>query len=122
MTDTMDHTTTTTKECPSSSDKEPAWLVRERAIAALKEVFDPEIPMNIYDLGLIYKVDTTQDLVKVEMTLTTPMCPVAGQMPVWVKEAIEKTTGVPTEVELVWDPPWDWNKLPDHVKLELGIL
>jgi len=70
---------------------------------------------------LIYGIDVEDDSIKVRMTLTTPMCPVADLMPQWVKTAVEGATGLPTEVEMVWEPMWDFNSLPDHVKLELGI-
>ncbi|WP_066770856.1 SUF system Fe-S cluster assembly protein [Sphingobium sp. CCH11-B1] len=91
---------------------------------ALKEIFDPEIPVNIYDLGLIYGVDVTDDgHAVVTMTLTTPHCPVAESMPAEVELRVGAVPGVgDVEVNLVWDPPWDPQKMSDEAKLELGML
>lgn len=93
-------------------------------IDALKTVYDPEIPVNIFDLGLIYKVDVKDNRdVEVEMTLTAPGCPVAGEMPGWVQKAVADVEGVgDVTVNLVFDPPWDWSKMSDEAKLELGML
>jgi FeS assembly SUF system protein len=103
---------------------EPGGDVYEGVIAALKEIFDPEIPVNIYDLGLIYGVDVTGDgHVVVTMTLTTPHCPVAESMPGEVELRVGAVPGVGSaEVNLVWDPPWDPQKMSDEAKLELGML
>ncbi len=92
-------------------------------IAALKSVYDPEIPVDIYELGLIYKVDVSDDRdVLVEMTLTAPGCPVAGEMPGWVKDAVEKVEGVRSgAVNLVFDPPWDPSRMSDEAKLQLNM-
>ena len=92
-------------------------------IAALKSVFDPEIPVDIYELGLIYKVDLSDDRdVIVEMTLTAPGCPVAGEMPIWVEEAVKKVEGVKSaRAELTFDPPWDPSKMSDEAKLALNM-
>ena len=92
-------------------------------IEALKTVFDPEIPVDIYELGLIYKVDLSDDRdVVVEMTLTAPGCPVAGEMPIWVEEAIRKVEGVRSaRAELTFDPPWDASKMSDEAKLALNM-
>ena len=92
-------------------------------IEALKSVFDPEIPVDIYELGLIYKVDLSDDRdVVVEMTLTAPGCPVAGEMPIWVEEAVKKVEGVRSaRVELTFDPPWDPSKMSDEAKLALNM-
>ncbi|MDP3370048.1 MAG: SUF system Fe-S cluster assembly protein [Brevundimonas sp.] len=92
-------------------------------IAALKSVFDPEIPVDIYELGLIYKVDLSEDRdVVVEMTLTAPGCPVAGEMPIWVEEAVKKVEGVRSaRAELTFDPPWDPSKMSDEAKLALNM-
>ena len=96
----------------------------ENVIAELKTVFDPEIPVNIYELGLIYRIDVQPDgFVEIDMTLTTPMCPVAQTFPLTVQERImqvPKVTGV--KVELVWDPPWTKERLPEAVRLSLGLL
>ena len=103
---------------------EPGGDVYEGVIAALKEIFDPEIPVNIYDLGLIYGVDVGDDgHVAVTMTLTTPHCPVAESMPGEVELRVSAVPGVrDAEVNLVWDPPWDMAKMSDEAKLELGML
>lgn len=103
---------------------EPGGDVYEGVIAALKEIFDPEIPVNINDLGLIYGVDVGDDgHVAVTMTLTTPHCPVAESMPGEVELRVSAVPGVrDAEVNLVWDPPWDMAKMSDEAKLELGML
>ena len=95
----------------------------EQLIAKLKTVFDPEIPVDIYELGLIYRVDVSDDReVMVEMTLTAPGCPVAGEMPMWVKDAIESIAEVKScSVDLVFDPPWDASKMSDEAKLQLNM-
>jgi FeS assembly SUF system protein len=92
-------------------------------IAAMKTVFDPEIPVDIYELGLIYKVDVSDDRdVVVEMTLTAPGCPVAGEMPDWVKDAVLKVEGVRScVVNLVFDPAWDPSRMSDEAKLQLNM-
>lgn len=93
-------------------------------IAALRTVHDPEIPVNIYDLGLIYRIEPRNDgLVEIDMTLTAPGCPVAGEMLSWVEKAVIEVGGVETvAVRLVFDPPWDSSRMTDDVKLELGLL
>jgi FeS assembly SUF system protein len=103
---------------------EPGSSVYDGIIDALKEIFDPEIPVNIYDLGLIYGVDVTEDgHAVVTMTLTTPHCPVAESMPAEVELRVGAVPGVgDVEVNLVWDPPWDPQKMSDEAKLELGML
>ncbi len=92
-------------------------------IEALKSVFDPEIPVDIYELGLIYKVDLSDDRdVLVEMTLTAPGCPVAGEMPGWVEDAVRKVEGVKSaKADLVFDPPWDPSRMSDEAKLQLNM-
>jgi FeS assembly SUF system protein len=102
----------------------PGGDLYEAVIAALKEIFDPEIPVNIYDLGLIYAVDVGDDGgVVVIMTLTTPHCPVAESMPGEVELRVCAVPGVrDAEVNLVWDPPWDPAKMSDEARLELGML
>ncbi len=96
----------------------------EQVVDALKDIYDPEIPVNIYDLGLVYGVDVTDGgAVAVTMTLTTPNCPVAESMPGEVELRVGSVPGVSTaEVNLVWDPPWDPGKMSDEAKLELGML
>ena len=106
------------------SGEEPGGELYEAGITALKEIYDPEIPVNIYDLGLIYGVEITPDNhAKVTMTLTTPHCPVAETMPAEVELRVGSVPGVGTvDVNLVWDPPWDPGKMSDEAKLELGML
>ena len=93
-------------------------------IEAMKSVYDPEIPVNIYDLGLIYTIEINdQGEVRVLMSLTAPGCPVAGEMPGWVAEAIEPLEGVKhVDVELVWSPPWGMDMMSDEARLELGFM
>ena len=92
-------------------------------IAALKTVYDPEIPADIYELGLIYKVDVDDDRnVIVTMTLTAPGCPVAGEMPIWVENAVNAVPGVAgTKVNIVFDPPWDQSRMSDEARLAVGM-
>ncbi|TCD06630.1 SUF system Fe-S cluster assembly protein [Erythrobacteraceae bacterium CFH 75059] len=103
---------------------EPGGALYEQVVAALKEIYDPEIPVNIYDLGLIYGVDASDDGdVVVTMTLTTPHCPVAESMPAEVELRAASVPGVrDAQVKLVWDPPWGPDKMSDEARLELGML
>ena len=99
--------------------------LRKRVIEALRAVFDPEIPLNIYDLGLIYDLDIDEPVgrVHVRMTLTTPACPVAQTFPCTVECAVREVPGVrDVAVELVWDPPWSRDSMSEAAKLELGLL
>ncbi len=98
--------------------------ITDDLVAAFKTVFDPEIPVDIYELGLIYKVDINDDRhVDVDMTLTAPGCPVAGEMPGWVEDAIAKVDGVKSaKVSIVFDPPWSPARMSDEAKLELNML
>lgn len=102
----------------------PGGEIYEAVIAALKEIYDPEIPVNIYDLGLIYGVEVDDEAgVVVTMTLTTPHCPVAETMPGEVELRAASVPGVrDAEVNLVWDPPWGPDKMTDEARLELGML
>ncbi len=110
-------------EPPKLADGEPGGDLYENVIAALKEIYDPEIPVNIYDLGLIYGVEVDEGHVSVNMTLTTPNCPVAESMPMEVEMRVGAVPGVGVaEVNLVWDPAWDPSKMTDEAKLELGML
>ena len=92
-------------------------------VAALKTVHDPEIPADIYELGLIYKVEIDDDRnVTIDMTLTAPGCPVAGEMPIWVENAVNAVAGVAgTKVKLTFDPPWDQTRMSDEAKLAVGM-
>ena len=98
-------------------------LLTDQLIEKLKTVFDPEIPVDIYELGLIYKVDVSDDkAVAIDMTLTAPGCPVAGDMPGWVRDAVLQIDGVTEcQVNLVFDPPWDPSLMSDEAKLELNM-
>ena len=93
-------------------------------IEALKNVYDPEIPVNIYDIGLIYKIEILNDgVVNIQMTLTSPNCPVAETLPDKVRDAIEKIDDVKkVNVELVFDPPWNPDMMSEEAKLELGMM
>jgi FeS assembly SUF system protein len=92
-------------------------------VAALKTVYDPEIPADIYELGLIYKVEIDDDRnVAIDMTLTAPGCPVAGEMPIWVENAVNAVPGVAeTKVKIVFDPPWDQSRMSDEARLAVGM-
>ncbi|NNL07026.1 MAG: DUF59 domain-containing protein [Gammaproteobacteria bacterium] len=97
--------------------------LHDRIVAVLRSIYDPELPVNIYDLGLIYTIEIRERHVDVVMTLTSPNCPVAGSMPGQVECAIKALDEVDDVcVELTWDPPWDSGKLSDEVKLTLGLL
>ncbi|HEY9218629.1 MAG TPA: SUF system Fe-S cluster assembly protein [Phenylobacterium sp.] len=95
----------------------------DELIEKLKTVFDPEIPVDIYELGLIYKVDVSDDKdVAIDMTLTAPGCPVAGEMPEWVRDAVQSIEGIRNvTVDLVFDPPWDPSRMSDEAKLQLNM-
>ena len=97
--------------------------IREKIIKEIKKIYDPEIPVNIYDLGLIYEVKVEKDNnVKVKMTLTTPNCPVAESLPKEVKDSIMQVKEVnDVDLELVWDPPWDKSMMSEAAKLELNL-
>ena len=92
-------------------------------VLALKSVYDPEIPADIYELGLIYKIDIEDDRsVAIEMTLTAPGCPVAGEMPVWVENAVSAVPGVKScSVNLTFDPPWEQSRMSDEARLALNM-
>lgn len=105
---------------PSSIDH-PLY---DQIVAACRTVYDPEIPVNIYELGLIYTIDIdAENAVRIIMTLTAPGCPVAGEMPGWVADAIEPIAGVKqVDVELTWEPPWGMEMMSDEARLELGFM
>ena len=105
------------------SPGEPGGDVYEAVIETLKGIYDPEIPVNIYDLGLIYGVEVNDGHAIITMTLTTPHCPVAESMPGEIELQVGGVPGVGhAEVNLVWDPPWDPGKMSDEAKLEMGML
>jgi len=96
----------------------------EQIVEACRTVYDPEIPVNIYELGLIYTVEINdQNEVRIIMTLTAPGCPVAGDMPGWVADAVEPIAGVKqVDVDLTWEPPWGMEMMSDEARLELGFM
>ena len=100
-----------------------AVVSEEIVLDALRTVYDPEIPVNIYDLGLIYTCNIdARGNIKIEMTLTAPGCPVAGQMPGWVAEAVSAVPGTgEVEVEITWDPPWTMDRMTEDAKMALGM-
>ena len=96
--------------------------LKEKIIEEIKKIYDPEIPVNIYELGLIYNVSVKDKNVSVKMTLTTPNCPVAESLPKEVKDSIMNVEGVEkVDLDLVWDPPWDKSMMSEAAKLELNI-
>ena len=109
---------------PTAIPQEELNRITDALIAAFKTVYDPEIPVDIYELGLIYKVDIDDDRkVDVDMTLTAPGCPVAGDMPGWVETAARTVEGVTdVEVRLTFDPPWDPSRMSDEARLALNML
>ena len=110
-------------EKPSALPEEEIERMTADIIAALKTVYDPEIPSDIYELGLIYRIDIEDDRsVGVEMTLTSPGCPVAAEMPGWVQNAVNTVAGVrETKVNLVFDPPWHQGRMSDEARLALNM-
>ena len=105
---------------PSSTDH-PLY---EAIVEACRSVYDPEIPVNIYELGLIYTIEINdQNEVHIVMSLTAPGCPVAGEMPGWVADAVEPLPGVKqVDVDLTWEPPWGMEMMSDEARLELGFM
>ena len=96
--------------------------LKEKVIAEIKKIYDPEIPVNKYELGLIYNININNSEVKVKMTLTTPNCPVAESLPKEVKDSILEIDGVSkVDLDLVWDPPWDKSMMSEAAKLELNL-
>jgi FeS assembly SUF system protein len=108
---------------PSSLLPDEFEQLRGDLVAALKTVYDPEIPVDIYELGLIYKIDVDDDRnIEIELTLTAPGCPVAGEMPGWVENAVGAVPGVgQVKVNLVFDPPWDMSRMSDEARLALNM-
>jgi FeS assembly SUF system protein len=109
---------------PSAIPQAELDQITDELIQELKKVYDPEIPVDIYELGLIYKVDINDDRhVDIEMTLTAPACPVAGEMPGWVEDAARRVEGVKSaKASLVFDPPWDPSRMSDEARLALNML
>ena len=96
--------------------------LKDKVIAEIKKIYDPEIPVNIYELGLIYQIDISHDNVKIKMTLTTPNCPVAESLPKEVKDSVLEIDGVShVDLDLVWDPPWNKSMMSEAAKLELNL-
>jgi FeS assembly SUF system protein len=112
-----------TAEKPSAIPSDEMARLTDEIVAALKTVYDPEIPADIYELGLIYKVDVDDDrLVSIDMTLTTPNCPSAAELPNQVENAVSGVTGVrEAKVNIVWDPPWDPSRMSDEARTVLDM-
>lgn len=128
MTDDSNATEQTVKvdetTAPGDANLSPALQVRDRIIAVLKTVYDPEIPVDIYELGLVYGVEVTDEgEAHITMTLTTPMCPVAETLPVEVEDKTRNVLGVTdVSLDLVWDPPWSVDMMSDAARLELNMM
>ena len=122
MTDTIE-AKISNMETHSALPPEETERLGGEIVAALKTVFDPEIPADIYELGLIYKVDIDDDrMVKIDMTLTTPNCPSAAELPAQVENAVAGVPGVrEAKVTIVWDPPWDPSRMSDEARTELNM-
>jgi len=107
----------------SALSREELDQMTDAIVAALKTVYDPEIPTDIYELGLIYRVDISDErLITIDMTLTAPGCPVAGEMPTWVEDAVRGVPGVmDAKVNLVFDPPWDMSRMSDEARLAINM-
>ena len=119
----MDDTGDIIEETASALSQEELDRLTDQLIEMFKTVFDPEIPVDIYELGLIYRVDVSDDKdVVVDMTLTAPGCPVAGEMPGWVRDAVLQLPDIKScVVNLVFEPPWDSSKMSDEAKLALNM-
>jgi FeS assembly SUF system protein len=122
-TDTVTAAAANTAERPSNIPPEEMTRLTDEIVSALKTVFDPEIPADIYELGLIYKVDVDDDrLVHIDMTLTTPNCPAAAELPLQVENAVAGVSGVrEAKVNIVWDPPWDPSRMSDEARTVLNM-
>ena len=105
-------------------DEDSKYKIEQKVIEVLKTVFDPEIPVNIYDLGLIYKIKVKDSgKVDIEMTLTSPNCPVAESLPLEIERKVNSIDGVSDiHIEIIWDPPWNYDMMSDAAKLELGMI
>jgi FeS assembly SUF system protein len=119
----MDDASLAPESAPPALSQAQLDAITDELIAKLKTVFDPEIPVDIYELGLIYKVDVSDAKdVAIDMTLTAPGCPVAGDMPDWVRDAVMTISEIKScTVNLVFDPPWDPSLMSDEAKLELNM-
>ena len=127
MMDTSSQTLDAAAATATGDASSPGWVqdgLMSDIIGALRTVHDPEIPVNLYDLGLIYRIDVKdQGIVEIDMTLTAPGCPVASEMLGWVKTPVSGLEGVAeAKVDLVFDPPWDQSRMSDEAKLELGLV
>ena len=120
----MTHSPDPVEGAPLIAPSTTEHALYDQVVEACRSVYDPEIPVNIYDLGLIYTIDIdAENAVRIIMTLTAPGCPVAGEMPGWIAEAVEPMPGVKhVDVELVWDPPWGMDMMSDEARLELGFM
>lgn len=122
----MDHLESETSkvaESSSASEKQGEKALKEAVVAALKTVYDPEIPVDIYELGLVYELEVEdQGAVSIQMTLTSPACPVAGTLPGEVEATVRAVEGVTdVVVDLVWDPPWGMERMSEPARLQLGF-
>jgi FeS assembly SUF system protein len=110
-------------ELPAEITAEEYDRLTDEIIAALKSVYDPEIPADIYELGLIYRVEVEESrFVNIDMTLTAPGCPVAGEMPIWVENAVSTVPGVAgVKVNMVFDPPWDQSRMSEEARVALDM-
>lgn len=117
------HTETQSIPAPAPSAASPREALMERIVEAIKSCYDPEIPVDIWELGLIYRVDVNDvGDVAIDMTLTSPMCPVAGELPMQVQEAVQNAEGVTTcKIDLVWEPPWRPDMMSDVAKIQLDM-
>lgn len=121
--ETLQSAKSTAPEPGSSIGPEEIERLTNDMVAAIKTVYDPEIPVDIYELGLIYKIDVDDDRnVEVDMTLTAPGCPVAGEMPIWVENAVASVDGIGhVKVNLVFDPPWDPGRMSEEAQVALNM-
>jgi FeS assembly SUF system protein len=121
----LDRATEFLSDDSSAEARRPqADALGDRVIEVLRTVYDPEIPVNIFELGLVYKIDVDdEEVVHIDMTLTSPMCPVAETLPEEVKAKVEELDGITAaKVNVVWDPPWNPSMMTEEAQLELGIL
>lgn len=120
----MDQPTEPMEGTPLIAPSTTGHALYDSVVEACRTVYDPEIPVNIFDLGLIYTIEIDDDgAVRIIMTLTAPGCPVAGDMPGWVADAVEPLPGVKmVDVDLTWEPPWGMDMMSDEARLELGFM